>query len=163
MASLNNILPGGFDAQAVEPQSGGGAVPAGIYDVEITGSEIKDAKSGNGTGLKLEYTIVGPTHAGRKIFGYLNLRHTNEQAEQIGQSQLSALCRAVGINKLLDSDELFGKIVRVRVKIRPARDGYEESNDVTAWESAGAGTPPPAATRAAPPAAAKTMPWQKRA
>ncbi len=168
MSDLTTILPGGFDATAVEPQENRSSepVPAGVYDVEITSAEVKDAKSGNGVHLKLEYTIVGPTHARRKIFGYLNLRHTNSQAEQIGQSQLSSLCRAVGIPKLTDSDQLFQRMLRISVKIRPAANGYEASNDVIGYEATGtaptfAPSKPSAPAPSAP--AAKTPPWKRAA
>jgi len=167
MSDLTSIIPGGFDAASVEPQENrtGEPLPAGTYEVEITNSEVKDAKSGNGTGLKLEYTVIGPTHARRKIFQYINIRHTSAQAEQIGQSQLSALCRAVGIPKLTDSDQLFQKILRVGVKVRPAANGYEASNDVTGYEAMGV-TQPAQSRQAAPaaaPAAGKSMPWNKKA
>ena len=166
MSDLTNILPGGFDAQAVEPQENRSAepVPAGVYDVEITSAEVKDAKSGNGVGLKLEYTIVGPTHARRKIFGYLNLRHTNQQAEQIGQSQLSSLCRAVGINKLTDSDQLFQRMLRISVKVRPAEGTYAASNDVIGYEARYVSDQSAPSKHSAPaPAAsaAKTPPWKR--
>src|SRR5690606_17269217 len=136
MADLQSILPGGFDATAVEPQANfnNEPLPAGVYDVEITKSDVRDLKSGNGTGLHIEYTVIGPEqHARRKIFQNLNIRHTNAQAEQIGQSQLSALCRAVGINHLKDSDELFQRVLRVSVKVRPAQGQYGPSNDVTGY------------------------------
>jgi hypothetical protein len=169
MSDLTSILPGGFDATAVEPQENRGSdpLPAGAYNVEITGSDVKDAKSGNGTGLKIEYTVVDGPHARRKIFQYINIRHTSTQAEQIGQSQLSALCRAVGIPKLTDSDQLFSKLLRVSVRVRPAQGEYQASNDVTGYEAIGAAVPAPTVAQrpaaAAPVAAKGALPWQKRA
>ena len=65
---------------------------------------------------------------------------------------------------LNDSDELFQRILRVSVKIRPARDNYAASNDVTGYEMVGSATPP---ARAQAPAAntggSKAAPWQKKA
>lgn len=164
MGSLTSILPGGFDAAAVDPQENRSyePLPRGTYDVEITNAEVKETSSGNGTGLKVEYTVIGPTHAGRKVFQFVNIRHTSAQAEQIGQSQLSALCRAVDIPKLTDSDQLFQKMLRVSLKIRPAANGYEASNDVTGYEAVGASAPASSAPqRAAAPAAGKATPWAK--
>lgn len=174
MARLNDIIPGGFDATAVEPQESRSSdpLPAGVYEVEITGADIKDTKSGNGTGLNVEYTVIGPAaHAKRKVWQFLNLRHTSAQAEQIGQSQLSSLCRALGIPKLDDSDQLFGAILRISLKVRAASGNYAASNDVTGYEAMG--TAPPPATRAAAPAArtpapavnprSTVAPWAKQA
>lgn len=172
MASLQNILGGGFDANAVEPQQGfsGEPLPAGPYEVEITNAEVRDLKSGNGVGLNVEYTVIGPeSYAGRKLWQNLNIKHTNPQAEQIGQSQLSSLCRALGIGVLNDSDELFQRILRVSVKIRPAKGDYPASNDITAYEGMGvqqgqaqrpAQGRAPASNAAAPKAAA---PWARKA
>lgn len=166
MASLKDIIPGGFNANAVEPQAprSNDPLPAGQYDVEITKAEVKALKSGNGTGLQVEYTVIAPdAHARRKVFQNLNIQHSNAQAEQIGQSQLSALCRAVGIGQLDDTDDLFQRTLRIGVKVRPAQGEYGPSNDVTGYEPVGA-TPAAARPAAQPQAgAAKAAPWQKRA
>jgi hypothetical protein len=156
-------IPGGFDASAVEPQANiSEPIPAGVYEVEITGADVKETSKKNGTGLNVEYTVIGPTHANRKMWQFLNLQHENSQAEQIGQAQLSALCRAVGISKLDDSDDLFGKVLRVQVTIRPEKNGYKASNDVRGWEAVGTALP----ARTAPPPAAqkpagKANPWAR--
>jgi hypothetical protein len=170
MASLKNLIPGGFDATAVAPDAGPSnePVPAGIYEAEITGSDVKDAKTGNGSYLALEFTILGPTHARRKVWKNITLTNTNAQAEQIGHGQLSALCHAVNIPKLDDSDQLFQKLLRLRVGIEPAKGQYPAKNDITGFEAHG-NTPAPQANGARPaantpaptPAAAKKAPWQK--
>lgn len=173
MASLHQIIPGGFDANSVPPDSGpsNDPVPAGLYEAEITGSEIKDAKTGNGCYLALEFTIVGPTHARRKVWQNITLANTNAQAEQIGRGQLSALCHAVNLPKLDDSDQLFQKLLRIRVGIEPAKGQYAAKNNVTGFEPHGNGAMPspsasrPAANTAAPaarPAAAGAKPWERK-
>lgn len=173
MASLQTILPGGFNAQAVEPQGAfdNTPIPAGLYTVEITGAEIKPVN--NGTGLNLEFTVIDPEqYAKRKVWSLLCIQHSNAQTEQIAQAQLSAICRAVGINVLQDSDDLFQRVLRIRTKIRPAgpgRDGkhYEAKAEVAGYEPAGASPHPQqrqAAPAAAAPAAAKAPPpWQRKA
>jgi hypothetical protein len=171
MASLQQLIPGGFNSATVEPQVARSfePLPNGPYEVEITDADVIELKSGNGTGLKIEYTVVTPEHfSNRKIWQNLNIKHTNEQTEQIAQSQLSALCRAVGIGVLNDTDDLFGKMLRVGVKIRPAKGEYPASNDITGYEALGtampaaASRPAAAPTRAAAPAtAAKTPAWKK--
>lgn len=167
--NLNTIFAGGFDANAVEPDEGRdfAPLPAGPYEVEITNSEVKDTKNGNGCFLALELTVIGPTNAGRKVWQNITLRNTNAQAEQIGQAQLSALCRSVGILVLNDSDQLFQKMLRVRLGIEPASGSYQARNKVTAWETMGTPTTAPAAARpaanSAPATAAKAPPpWAKK-
>jgi hypothetical protein len=169
MASLSNVFQGGFDANAVEPDAGRdfAPLPAGAYEVEITGSEVKDTKNGSGCYLSLELTVIGPTGAGRKVWQNVTLKNANAQAESIGQAQLSALCRAVGIATLTDSDQLFQKILRVRLKVTPPKGDFPAKNEVSAFEAMGAPQPGPSAARpaanAAAPAAggAKKAPWAK--
>lgn len=167
MASLAQVIPGGFNATVVEPQAPRNfdPLPAGPYDVEITDADVRELKSGNGTGLNIEYTVIAPEqYANRKIWQNLNIAHTNPQAEQISQSQLSALCRAVGIDVLQDSDQLFQKTLRVGVKVRPASGTYQASNDITGYEPIGSAPVAPRQAAAAPRAAAPTKaapPWKK--
>lgn len=168
MSNIAAALGGKFNANDVEPSTGGGgALPAGVYDAEIAVTDLSDNKAGTGQTLKVEYTITGPTHANRKVWQYLNITHQKAQVEQIGRAQLSSLCRAVGIVELADSDELMGRSLRIRLKVRPAQGQYEESNDVVAHEPAGSTAPAqkPASKPSAPPAAASKAapPWQKRA
>lgn len=171
MASLQNVFQGGFDATAVEPDAGRdfAPLPAGAYEVEITNSEVKDTKSGQGCYLSLELSVLGPTGAGRKVWANITLKNANAQAESIGQGQLSALCRAVGIPKLLDSDQLFQKLLRVRLKVTPASGSYAAKNEVTAYEAMGTPQGAPSAARpaanspaAAPSAPAASPPWARR-
>lgn len=164
-------LPTTFDANAVEPQAGfdNTPIPPGLYTVEITGADVKLVN--NGTGLNLEFTVIDPQqYAKRKVWSLLCIQHTNPQTEQIAQGQLSAICRAVNLPVIDDSDALFGKILRIRTKIRPeqtGRDGkrYDARAEVTSYEPAGGPLPAANAPSAAPaPAAgAATPPWKKRA
>lgn len=167
MASIAQYLPGGFNAQAVEPQAprDNTPLPAGLYTVEITNADVKPLKSGNGTGLEIECTVIDPApFAKRKIWQTLNIQHSNAQAEQIGQSQLSALCRSVGIAQLDDSDQLFQRILRIRTKVRPEQGQYAAKAEITGFEPAGAALPAsttqqPAANK---PTAAATPPWARK-
>jgi hypothetical protein len=170
MASLAQFIPGGFNASAVEPQAprDNEPLPAGLYTVEITNCEVKALKSGNGTGLELECTVIDPAQfARRKVWSTLNIQHTNTQAEQIGQSQLSALCRSVGINQLDDSDQLFQRVVRIRTKIRAAQGNYAAKAEISGFEPAGAALPAAAHAATARPAAqatpAASPPWARKA
>lgn len=164
MSTLSTIFKGGFDAQAVEPQAprDDAPLPAGVYTAEITGADVKDLKSGNGVGLSLEFTIIDPApHAKRKVWQNLNIKHSNPQAEQIGQSQLSSLCRVLNIGTLTDSDQLFGQVLRIRTKIRAAQGEYGPRSEVSDYEPAG--TAAPARTAAPAPAAANVPPWKRQA
>lgn len=161
-------LPTAFDSNAVEPSAprDNTPLPAGLYTVEITGADVKPLKSGNGTGLQLEFTVIDPApHAKRKVWQNLNIKHSNSQAEQIGQAELSALCRVVGIPVLEDSDQLFQKILRIRTKVREAFGQYAARAEVAGYEAAGSALPAASAPTPSAPSASSgaTPPWKKRA
>jgi hypothetical protein len=166
MSNLSNVFSGGFDPATVAPQQqmDDTPLPPGVYSAEITGAEVKPLKSGNGTGLSLEFTIIDPEQfARRKVWQNLNIAHSNPQAEQIGQSQLSTLCRVLNIGKLTDSDQLFGQVLRIRTKVRPAQGEYGPRAEVAAYEQAGAPAPAMRSAPAPAPAAAGTSPWKRKA
>lgn len=169
MANLASILRPDFDANAAADnarQYDDTPLPAGLYTVEITGAEIKELKSGNGTGLSLEFTVIDPEqHARRKVWQNLNLRHTNATAQEIGERDLALLCRAIGIGIPADSDELHGRILRIRTKVRAAQGDYPARAEVAGYDSAGVQAPPAPAPKPAAPAshAGSTPPWKRKA
>lgn len=167
MANLSTIFQGGFDSTTVEPAKPRdfSPLPAGPYDSEITNADVKDTRNRDGQYLEVEHTIVSPEqYAGRKVWARINLVNPSADAQRIGREQLSALCHATGIPVLKDSDHLFGKVVRIRVKV-DRRDQDNPRNEVTGWEPHAGATPPVNASRPAAnvpaSAGAKKAPWQK--
>ena len=147
-----------FDASQVAPQASTGPLPAGTYLAHITESDVQPLKSGNGEGLKLTFEIMDGQFKGRKVWENLNIRHSNEDTQRIAQSQLSALCHAVNVIKLMDTAALHFKPVRINVTVREAQGQYKASNNIKGYESAG-GVSAPAAPVYTPPPAAETPAW----
>ena len=79
-----------FEVEAVEPSSFG-PLPAGEYDGEIVGCDIKETRSGTNM-LSLEIQ----TDKG-KVWDNLNLWHTNPKAVEIAKERLSAIGTALGM------------------------------------------------------------------
>ena len=133
-----------FDASQVVPQQSTGPLPAGTYLAHITESDVQPLKSGNGEGLKLTFEVIDGQFKGRKVYENLNIRHTNEDTQRIAQSQLSALCHAVNVIKLMDTSALHFKPVRINVTVREAVGQYKASNNIKGYEAAGGGISAPA-------------------
>lgn len=159
MATLN------FDATAIEPQAprSSDPLPVGTYTVEITSSEVKELKNGSGLGLNLEFTVIEPAeHANRKVWQTLCIKHEKEDTERIANQQLATICRMIGMERLADSDQLFGQILKIRTKIRAATAQYQAKAEVAGYEAAGVKAPAPSKPTVAPaPAPAAKKPWQK--
>ena len=161
-----------FDAGQHEPEAPLELIPAGKYPAWITDSDVtstkavEDGRANRGKILKLEWTIIDGDHKGRKLYDNVNLENENPQAEEIGQRQLSTICRVLGKMQITDSSELHNIPAILRVKVRPAetKNGkqYEARNEVAGYydqhgqaaTAAQAGQQPPAQAQPAMPAQA---------
>jgi len=152
MADLN-----GFNANQVEPTTEFEAIPAGKYLAMITESEMKPTKSGSGSYLQLTFQILEGEYKGRFVWARLNLNNANGTAVQIARSELSAICRAVGVMTPSDSVELHNLPLVITVKCKKRDDTGDVSNEIKGyakWEAAN-GQPQQAAT--------STPPWRRPA
>lgn len=122
MASLGQK----FDAtQHDTTQSDYSELPNGIYKMEIEASDVVPTKDGKGTILKTTNVVVEPEdYKGRKLFNNYNLENQSAQAQEIGQKQFAALCRAIGVAEVEDSEDLHFRPFTVRVGLgKPSKDG----------------------------------------
>ena len=153
------------------PQGNGNfePLPAGWYTGTISQAELKATKAGNGQYIKLRYDITGPTHQGRVVFGNLNIKNANPKAEEIGRQQLGDIMRAIGLAKVIDTDQLIGGQIGIKLEVKQNAQ-YGASNEVKGFKSvSGSAAPAAAVTPAkafAPAAPAKPAraapPWAKK-
>ena len=161
-----------FNAANVSPSVVYAPLPAGDYQAIITESETKATKDGQGQYLQLKLQIQGGEFAGRVLFDRLNLWNNNQQAQEIAQRALSAICHAVGILQVGDSQELHNRPLIATVKVKPASGNYEASNEIKGYKAAQLAAAPafmPPQAQAAPAAKAPAgfgaagMPWMNKA
>ncbi len=112
MAQLN------FDASQVDPAQPFEAIPSDKYVVEITNSELKPTKSGNGSYLEIEYTVLDGEYRGRKVWDRLCLNHPTQKTVDIARSHLSAICHAVDVLRPRESNELHHIPLLITVKAK---------------------------------------------
>lgn len=133
-----------FDATTVAPQESIAPIPAGVYLAQVIESDERPLKSGNGRAVALTFEVLQGPYARRKVWASINYRHANADAERIGQSQLSALCHAVGVLRAADTTQLHMRPVMIRVKVRKDDTGqYPDRNEVGGFEAPPAGGMPP--------------------
>ena len=163
MAELN------FDSNDVEPTGNFEPLPIGEFLVVISASEMKTTKNGKGKYLQLTYDVISEgEYKGRKVFDRLNLVNETEQAQEIAQRSLSAICRCVGVLHPKNSEELHDKPMVIKVGIRPASGEYQASNVVKGYSRTD-GKDLKEVTEATPVVKApsstgekKLKPWQKK-
>ena len=139
-------------------------LPEGWYNAAITGAEIKLTKAGDGKYIACKYTITGPTHQGRVIFGNLNIKNASTKAEEIGRQQLGEIMRAIGLAKVQDTDQLIGGNLGIKLSLKTGDYAGNEVKGYRALSNPAQGVifkaPAPAA---APAALAKAAPpWAKK-
>jgi hypothetical protein len=126
-----------FDARAVAPATGQmDPIPAGWYEAVMDQSEMKPTKDYANTGnmfLECRFNIASGQYANRKLYTRLNLKNNNPVAAEIAQKELSAICHAVNVLMVQDSQQLHGIPMKVKVKLRAADGQYEASNEITAF------------------------------
>jgi hypothetical protein len=141
-------------------------VPEGNYPAVALSSEVRETKSG-GEMIVYKMQITDGPQANRILWARFNVKNANPKAEEIGRGQLSQFCRAAGVEEMADTDDLVGRAVIIRVKIRPAKDGYDAQNEIGGFAAIGAKVAPPAAQAPAAPAPkaapGQARPWQKAA
>lgn len=143
-----------FDANEVEPSAPRDPVPAGWYRGVIVESLEKPTKAQTGSYLQMTVEIIEGDHAGRKVFERLNLNNPNATAVEIAQRTLSSICRAVGVMTPRTSQDLHDKPMMVKVKVTPARDGYDAGNEVSEYA-------PVERKAAAASGSSATPPWKR--
>ena len=119
-----------FDASQIDPSAALAVIPAGRYVGQIVDSEMRPTRNGLGQYLYLEMQILQGPCTGRKLFDRLNLVNSNRGTVEIAHRVLAAICHATGKLQLSDSVELHGIPMLLDVKVRPAKDGWGESNSI---------------------------------
>jgi len=151
MANLN-----GFNAANVDPATDYEAIPAGKYLAIISNSEMKPTKSGSGTYLELTFQVIEGQYKNRLLWSRLNLSNPNNQAVQIAQGELSAICRAVGVMQPKDSAELHNLPLQINVKCKKREDTGDVVNEIKGYAKKEAATgQPQQETTSTPPWARK--------
>lgn len=116
-----------FNAEAVAPSMGNEPFPKGDYIVAIVESEMKDTKAGTGKYIAFTMQLLEGSYKGRKLWINCNVKNPNPKAEQIGQGELSAICRACGRLNLTNLSQLHNIPFKVRVGTEVGFDGNERN------------------------------------
>lgn len=174
----------GFSANQYEPDAGGFGEPIaeGWYKMSADEGEISPTKDNASTGgmyAKFRFVVEEGAMKGRKVFKNFNIVNANEEAQNIGRRQLSALAVACGRPDASATEQLLGIPFWAKVKIKkggakdpsdPNGEKYPDQNEIGTFKhisetptdtKAGASSAPknpfakpPSAETSAPPATA---------
>jgi hypothetical protein len=150
-----------FDARQFTPLDND-VIPEGWYNFIIDESNAMPTKDGNPNHLRLvlRFSIIDGPHQGRKVFTGLNMRHTNIQTMEIANRELSAICAALNLPYVQDTQQLHNIPLKGRVKtIKDPNGVYDDKSEIKSYKPinyvvpgvlAQPGTKPQGAPAAAP-------------
>lgn len=114
-----------FDATQFTPQQGFATHPAGVFDATISNTMTKPVKDNPNAGM---FVVEFTTQGGRIEHRY-NLWNPNQQAVDIAQKELSALCYATGVFRLdFNNDGAALRGTRCKIDVQPQKDKQGQPN-----------------------------------
>jgi len=117
-------------------------IPAGDYPAIISECEEKETKDGKGKRLNLKIQIIDGKYQNRILFDGLNTVNASAQAQQIGRSQLKAICIAINNPNPKDSSELLNKALMISVKVGKDQNGNPR-NEIKGYKARLTAAKPP--------------------
>ena len=130
----------GFNSDEHEDRVPLEPLPSGWYQVAIISSEMKATAAGTGEYLQLQLEVLEGPHKGRKLYDRLNIVNPNETAVEIAKATLATICRAVGVLRPSDSEELHDRPLKALVSLKKREDTGEYKNEVKGYASKDANT-----------------------
>ena len=110
-------------------------IPEGWYSAQAIKTEVKKTQAGDGTYVALRFKIIEGEYSGRFVFTNLNIINKNETTMRIAKAHLKQICEAVDIESLVDTDELLGQPLQIKLGIKPASGAYPEGNKIDAYRN----------------------------
>jgi len=141
-----------FDATNIDPSTGDfEPMPNGYYVACVIESIIAKTKAGTGDILTLTWEILDGQFKSRRVWSRLNIANPNKDAEEIAARELSAICYAVNVIKLNDSNQLHR--IPCEIKLKTKHDaGYDPRNEICDYRLLGAAQNNPANSQTPVPA-----------
>tara|TARA_R100001440_G_scaffold37977_1_gene57606 strand:+ start:7625 stop:8122 length:498 start_codon:yes stop_codon:yes gene_type:complete len=127
-----------IDLTNVEEDNDFSAMPAGQYEMVANQWNQHTSKAGNQS-IKVEFDVVGPSHAGRKVWEYFTVEGN---AVTVTARRVKSWRKALGLNpdatfNRESLDEMMNEPFLAKIKIEPGTDGYADSNKIADFVTKG--------------------------
>lgn len=132
MSNLQSLFgANGFDSSSYDKTQTFEPMPAGYYVLHLVESELKPTKTGHMISAKFE--VLEGANKGRKFFESFNIQNANKDTESWARRDFAILCDVVGVIAPRDTQELHYKPFVGKVKVIPAKDGYDAKNGMNGY------------------------------
>jgi hypothetical protein len=115
-------------------------IKEGLYDVVVDDISLVDNKAKTGKNIMIKLKTTAQTqdvkgnvmNPGMVLTTYIALAESEKYDKEAIKRNVATFVQSVGqgITQLAPLDQFKGKIVRVKVKVRPPEGQYEAANDV---------------------------------
>lgn len=122
----NTQLQGLFDATNIDPSQGTPSLPVGKHPVVIKEGEVKGTKDNSGGLVALTLEIIDGPQKGTTGVYRINLYNASQEARDIAQRQMSALCHVTGVFKVENLQQLYGKPFVVEVGLQKGEEAQQK-------------------------------------
>jgi len=105
-------------------------IQPGVYEACVSESSVHKSKNGTGSFLKLMFVLNDHRFSGIPAYDNIVIAHdTSKKAVEYGQRKLIKICKCISyVGALRETRALHGKPMLIKVGIKPAENGYSESN-----------------------------------
>lgn len=112
----------------------------GWYPAELVKSELKNTKESGGKYLSFQFKIIEDANdeksEGRFVFTNLNIVNKNETAVKIANSDLKAICTAVGFEgELEDTVDLHNIPLQIFLTVKPETANWPAKNEIKGFKA----------------------------
>jgi len=131
MSDISEIFGDDFNHNEYEPTTDFTVIPPGKYKVQIVEASVNQTKAGNGHYIKLQMKVIEGERKGAVLFDNLNIDNPSTQAVEIAKRTLSAVCKALQIERCKDTAQLQDGILNAHVKVK------DDQNRIRTYSAAG--------------------------
>ncbi len=152
-----------YNVSEIKPTTSFDPLPSGWYVAQITATEAKVPKSGQGEMVCITYEVIDGEFRGRKLWSNLCHEHPNKDTQDIARRHISAINHAIGDPYCDKSEKWYQIPLKIKVKLKRDKNTDELVNEITGYAAIERIAPAKAAPN---PAAGKqaeeaTPPWMR--
>lgn len=134
-------LPKSFTADG--PEMGTfDALPKDRYPMQVIESEVKPTKKAKeakdpslGQLAVFKWEVIAGEYKGRTVYNQINIVNENPQAVEIGNKELTSMCKALGLEGMEDTEETHGIPCYVELGVEEdAKGKYPDKNVFKKYE-----------------------------
>ncbi len=112
-------------------------LPDGVYRARILACSEEETQDRSSYMLKFEFSVLDEGYEGRRLWGYILTAVSDPRDAQklnLPRRHLANLLDACGLGReVSDTDVFINRILPLKVKVRPAHDGYAASNSIVEY------------------------------